>query len=256
MDVLTPEQRHRSMSSIRSKDTSIEAVLRKALWHHGYRYRKNYRALPGSPDIAITKYRIAISSIVYCAHCGDVYQRTQWLLKGEHVPVWRCVSRLLHHKLGTDCPSRTIYEKDLHAAVVKAVNQLIGQKDELLPAFKANVEKIVGCSNSVKIAALDEKMLVIQKELLKKTGARQDYADLTDQSDAIRGEKQRLLLEDAEKEGVRQQMKVVEDFLDRQQEEIDEYDEALVTRLIEKITVYDDRLVVRFKSGIEMGVDM
>ena len=34
------------------------------------------------------------------------------------------------------------------------------------------------------------------------------------------------------------------------------YDETLVTRLIEKITVYDDRLVVRFKSGIEMGVDM
>ena len=60
MDRLTPEQRHRSMSAIRSKDTSIELVLRKALWHHGYRYRKNYALLPGKPDIAITKYRIAI----------------------------------------------------------------------------------------------------------------------------------------------------------------------------------------------------
>lgn len=60
MDTLTPEQRHKNMVSIRSKDTSIELILRKALWHHGFRYRKNYKALPGTPDIAITKHRIAI----------------------------------------------------------------------------------------------------------------------------------------------------------------------------------------------------
>ena len=59
-DPLTPQQRHKNMSAIRSKDTSIEVKLRKALWHHGYRYRKNYAKLPGKPDIAITKYRIAI----------------------------------------------------------------------------------------------------------------------------------------------------------------------------------------------------
>ena len=35
MDNLTQEQRHKSMSSIRSKDTAIEVVLRKALWHRG-----------------------------------------------------------------------------------------------------------------------------------------------------------------------------------------------------------------------------
>lgn len=60
MDTLTPEQRHKNMSAIHSKDTSIEVVLRKALWHRGYRYRKNYALLPGKPDIAMTKYRIAI----------------------------------------------------------------------------------------------------------------------------------------------------------------------------------------------------
>ena len=59
-DVMTPEQRSRAMSHIRGKDTSIEVILRKALWHKGIRYRKNYKKLPGTPDIAITKYRIAI----------------------------------------------------------------------------------------------------------------------------------------------------------------------------------------------------
>ena len=59
-DVLTKEQRKRNMQSIRSKDTKIEMILRKALWSSGIRYRKNYSKIPGKPDIAITKYKIAI----------------------------------------------------------------------------------------------------------------------------------------------------------------------------------------------------
>lgn len=51
--------------SIRMKKLShgkskIESKLAKALWHRGYRYRLNYAALPGKPDIALTKYEIAI----------------------------------------------------------------------------------------------------------------------------------------------------------------------------------------------------
>lgn len=54
------EQRKKNMRNIRSKDTTIELRLRKALWHEGIRYRKNYKKIPGKPDIAITKYRIAV----------------------------------------------------------------------------------------------------------------------------------------------------------------------------------------------------
>ena len=60
MDSLTKEKRRNIMRHIRSKNTKAEVMLRKALWHHGIRYRKNYKALPGTPDIAITKYRIAV----------------------------------------------------------------------------------------------------------------------------------------------------------------------------------------------------
>ena len=55
-----PEIVSKNMQKIHSKDTSIELQLRKALWHKGYRYRKNYKFLPGSPDIVLTKYKIAI----------------------------------------------------------------------------------------------------------------------------------------------------------------------------------------------------
>lgn len=59
-DVLTKEQRKKNMQRIRSKDTKAEIMLRKALWHKGLRYRKNYAKLPGKPDIVITKHKIAI----------------------------------------------------------------------------------------------------------------------------------------------------------------------------------------------------
>lgn len=59
-DVLTKEQRHKNMQRIRGKDTKAEIVLRKALWHKGYRYRKNYKLLPGKPDIVLTKHKLCI----------------------------------------------------------------------------------------------------------------------------------------------------------------------------------------------------
>ena len=60
MSRYTPEQTHKIMSSVRSKGTNIEVKLRKALWNNGLRYRKNLKTLPGKPDIAFTKYRLAV----------------------------------------------------------------------------------------------------------------------------------------------------------------------------------------------------
>ena len=48
------------MSHIKSKDTSIELMVRRYLFAMGYRYRVNYKELPGKPDIVFTKKKIAI----------------------------------------------------------------------------------------------------------------------------------------------------------------------------------------------------
>ncbi len=55
----TPETRER-MSHVRLKNGKAETILAKRLWHSGVRYRKNYKKLPGSPDIAITKNKVAV----------------------------------------------------------------------------------------------------------------------------------------------------------------------------------------------------
>ncbi|MDL2302465.1 very short patch repair endonuclease [Lachnospiraceae bacterium OttesenSCG-928-D06] len=71
-DVLTPEQRHKNMQHIKNKDTTIEVILRKALRAKGYRYRKNYKELPGKPDIVLTKYKI----VIFCD--GEFFHGKDW----------------------------------------------------------------------------------------------------------------------------------------------------------------------------------
>ena len=82
------EKSHKNMIKIRGKDTSIEVALCKALWAKGYRYRKNYKKLPGSPDIVLTKYQIAI----FCD--GEFFHGKDWhilkprLEKGKNPDYW------------------------------------------------------------------------------------------------------------------------------------------------------------------------
>ena len=77
-----------NMRKIHSKDTSIELLLRKALWHKGYRYRKNYKALPGSPDIVLTKYKIAIFCDSEFFHGKDWQILKLRLEKGKNPDFW------------------------------------------------------------------------------------------------------------------------------------------------------------------------
>jgi len=60
VDIFSPEQRHYVMSRIRGKDTKPELLVRRWLWHHGYRYRLNVKSVPGKPDIVLRKYHTAI----------------------------------------------------------------------------------------------------------------------------------------------------------------------------------------------------
>lgn len=48
------------MAKIKSQDTKPELLVRRYLYSRGYRYRKNVKSLPGSPDIVLRKYGIAI----------------------------------------------------------------------------------------------------------------------------------------------------------------------------------------------------
>ena len=56
----TPPAIRARMGRVRLKNGKAETILAKRLWHAGYRYRRNDKRLPGSPDIALTRYKVAI----------------------------------------------------------------------------------------------------------------------------------------------------------------------------------------------------
>lgn len=59
-DPLSPEARSRVMASVKSRNTPQELYVRKRVWGDRFRYRLHVRALPGKPDLVLSKYRTAI----------------------------------------------------------------------------------------------------------------------------------------------------------------------------------------------------
>lgn len=82
------EARSRNMAAIKNKDTKIELILRKALWHKGYRYRKNDTRLPGKPDIVLPRYHIAIFCDSEFFHGKDFEALKKQLSKSDNSDFW------------------------------------------------------------------------------------------------------------------------------------------------------------------------
>lgn len=60
MDALSPERRSWNMSRIRGHDTAPERLVRSRLHREGFRFRLQARGLPGTPDIILPRYRVAV----------------------------------------------------------------------------------------------------------------------------------------------------------------------------------------------------
>lgn len=71
--------RSENMSHIRGKDTSIELILRKALWARGLRYRKDCKDVFGRPDICFKGKKVAI-------FCDSEYWHGKYLMEGRYIP--------------------------------------------------------------------------------------------------------------------------------------------------------------------------
>lgn len=219
-----------------------EEMLRRANLHSGEKRKKR---------VYSSKY--ALSSIVYCSKCGDIYRRIAWNNRGKHSIVWRCVSRVEHGPSCCDAP--TVKETELQNAVVTAINKALGGKDDMLAALEENIAMVFALEDEGSIESINARLEELQQELLKRANAKQDYNDLADEIDRLREMKQNAMVENAGREGLKQRIAEMKQFLAEQTERIEEYDESLVRRMVERITVYEDKFTVEFKSGTSVDVD-
>ena len=220
-----------------------EEILRRANIHSGTEQKKR-----------VYSSRYALSSIVVCGHCGDIFRRIKWNNRGCKSTVWRCVSRV--EKGGPDCSARTVKEETLWDVVVKAVNEMMADQGTFRPLLQANIESALDGNSEEAIATIDEKLLELQKDLLKLANAKKDYESIANQIDNLREEKQNILVDDARCEGIRQRVQEMTEYIQEQPAEVTKYDEQLVRRFVEKITVYDEKFVVGFRAGVELEIEM
>ena len=219
-----------------------EEMVRWANLHSGEKRKKR---------VYSSKY--ALSSIVYCPKCGDIYRRIAWNNRRKHSTVWRCCTRVEHGPSARDAP--TIQESEPQEAVIKAINMALGNRDSMMAALRENVEAVIWQKDESSTEGIEAKLEELQKELLKRANSKKDYNDIADEIHRLRELKQNALAENAERKGLQKRIAEMREFLDSQPTEVLEYDEQLVRRLIEKVTIYEERFEVEFKSGMTVDVE-
>lgn len=204
----------------------------------------------GKRRVYSSKY--ALSSIVFCGECGEIYRRVHWNNRGCRSIVWRCVSRL--EEKGSDCTSRTLNEETLQNAVVQAINELLSAKDAFLSTLQDSISTVLSEEPDKATDDIDGKLEELQLELMQLALSKTDYNKVADQIHRLRELKQNALTENVERQGKRQRIAEMMKFLSEQTYDLQEYDDQLTRKLIERVTVFDKRLSIEFKSGVEIDI--
>ncbi|RGI76364.1 recombinase family protein [Ruminococcus bromii] len=199
--------------------------------------------------------RYALSGMVYCGHCGDIYRRVKWNNRGCKSTVWRCVSRVLKKQVDFDCPARTVKEEVLQGAILTAVNDAYARKDIVTALLRQNIESTVFEDLEARMAAVDEKLADLQTQMIAVSGDEVAIEALGDQIDTLREERQTILTEAAERSDLKERMNDMISFLDEMPQAITEYSDAITRRLVEKVTIFDEKILVVLKSGLQMEVE-
>ena len=138
---------------------------------------------------------------------------------------------------------------------MQAINLTLGNRENMMVTLQENIEAVIRQEDETSSEGIEAKLLELQKELLKLANSKKDYNSVADEIDRMRELKQNALVESAEREGLKQRIREMREFLEQQSTEVTEYDELLVRRLIEKVTVYDEWFEVEFKSGAKVDVE-
>ncbi len=196
--------------------------------------------------------KYALSSVVCCSKCGDIYRRIVWNNRGKRSIVWRCCNRVENGPEA--CDSRTINEEELKEITIKAINFLIDNKERINSRLKESIKKTLLHDNSNKLLEIETRLKELQNKLLKESKNDNNYDCIVEDIYLLQEEKQHVLSSAAELEGVKLRIKELNKFIDVQKECIKNYDDRLVRKIIEKIIIHEENHQVIFKSGIDIYV--
>ena len=193
------------------------------------------------------------SQIVICGECNEMFRRLHWNNRGVKSIVWRCISRL--ESTGLECHARTINELVLQDAVVKAINQMLGDKSSYQAQLQLNIASVIRASQATSVENIDEKLMALQQELIQKAQSKEAYDEIADEIFRLRELRQKTTVDTAARDEQIKRINDLQDYIAQQTTHLTKFDESLVRRWIKQITIWGDRITVELKSGVSINVD-
>src|SRR5699024_3407748 len=138
--------------------------------------------------------KYALSGIIYCSKCGEIYRRLHWNNRGKKSIVWRCYSCLDKTK---HCDARTVNEDVLKQAVMDGINQVFVDEERIKNILSESIHKLLNLDDSSEVAYIDSKLQKLQTELLELSSKNQDVKSIREKIIQLKEQKQNLLLNKA-----------------------------------------------------------
>lgn len=182
-----------------------------------------------------------------------MFRRLHWNNRGVKSIVWRCISKL--EPTGLECHAKTINELDLQEIVITALNELLGDKSKYQQQLQQNIASVIRASAAITTDGIDEQLMELQKELLKKANNKEAYDEIADQIFKLREQRENCTVDTAARDAQIQRINELQDFIKQQSATLEVFDETLVKRWLKQITIWNDHCTVELKSGLKVDVE-
>lgn len=193
------------------------------------------------------------AQIVICGECGEMFRRIHWNNRGCKSIVWRCISRL--EPTCQECHARTVNETVLENVVVQAINTLLGEKSTYQAQLQQNIAKVIRDAKKTTADGIDEQLLELQKELLKKANNKEAYDEIADRIFRLREQRWKCTVDTAARDAQIARINDLQDFIKEQRTNLAEFNESLAKRWLGQITVWGNYFTVELKSGLKIDIE-
>lgn len=209
--------------------------------------------------------KYAMSERMVCGECGSPYRRCTWRQRdGSYKIVWRCINRL--ESTGLCGHSPTIGEPVLHDALLRAMNQMLEQRDVFeAEVAKSLAEAIARREDADDAAALEDRLIELGKEFKatlntiphtteEATQQNQEFIRIATEKEAIYAKLHAIRLEQEIMAHGSARVKALYSLIDESASGLRDYDDSLAAQIIRQVTVLvKDKVRVKFN---EMNIEM
>lgn len=139
---------------------------------------------------------------------------------------------------------------------MQAFNELLGNKSNYLKVLQDNLAMVIGGDNENEAMEIDKRLSELQQELISHASRKENYNDIADEIFRLRELKQKNFSDTAARDEQIKRINELNEFIEKQDSELTEFDESLARRWLKEIVVWDDRFSVELKSGVTVEIEI